>query len=305
MTTAAPAWLDDEPPPTERAPVVDAERAAYDAIEAMNWSSLKRLHTSAKLFRYRTEHPEGDKPSYLLGRAVHCAVLEPEAYPHRYVTPPPRPPGIDGRTKAGKAELAAWRADVAAAVAGGTELTPGDAATVAAVAAAIRADPAASDLLSGGRSEVTAQWVDEATGLACKARLDFVSPLAVVDLKTEGRSVAPGIAPPCFPYRAAGYLYHGQIAWYLDGAIAAGLVPPDASAWLVAVETHEPYDVACFEVAGADLEAGRNLVRQLLAKFDACHAADYWPGVAPQPVPLGLPHWAPGMGERLDDGGEW
>ena len=44
--------------------------------------------------------------------------------------------------------------------------------------------------------------------------LDAVAPDRVVDLKTT-RDMSK------FPRDAANLLYHGQMAWYLDGAIAA------------------------------------------------------------------------------------
>jgi hypothetical protein len=119
--------------------------------------------------------------------------------------------------------------------------------------------------------------------------LDCITPQRVIDLKTTKDPL-----PRLFARDAARYLYHGQIAWYHDGAIASGALASHAAGppMIVAVQTVEPYDVAVYFVSEATLEAGRALVRRLIDRLAACQAADIWPGVAPEPVWLELPRWA-------------
>lgn len=260
----------------------------YAAIDAVNWSTLKRLEVSPLWLQWCAEHPQPDTTAYALGRAAHCAILEPGEFDARYAVRP----DVDGRTKAGKAALAEWdpgERDV---------LRADDMVIVERCAAAVVAHGVAREALSGGRAEVVAQWVDEPTRLACKGRIDYLT-TRVVDLKTTRRQTTREFARD-----ASAMLYHGQIAFYHDGAIAAGLLPPDAPApLLVAVQTVEPYDVAVYEYTDAALAAGRALYRRLLDQYGACGDADWWPGIAPDIVPLDVERWAPGAEENLPDGG--
>lgn len=257
--------------------------ANYNAIPAVNWSSLKHLARSPLHYRHRLGAPEPDKAAYALGRAVHCAVLEPEQYGTRYAPPWET---MDRRTTAGKASWAAYEA----ALGGREPLTAAIAATADGCAAAVYAHPVARELLRGGEAEVPLTWTRD--GLACKGRLDYLRPDLLVDLKT---SDPRDLTPRRFRSAAAGYLYHGQLAWYHDGAIAAGRLPADAPpARIVVVETDPPHDVACYYLDPADLAIGRALVARLLRIYADCTAADWWPGCAPDLLPLQLPGWAPG-----------
>src|SRR5688572_22354471 len=51
----------------------------------LRWSTLKHLATSAKLLKWRMEKPQEETPALILGRAIHCRVLEPEEFPKRWV----------------------------------------------------------------------------------------------------------------------------------------------------------------------------------------------------------------------------
>ena len=71
----------------------------YTDIKAMNWSSLKNMDVSAKMFQWRVDHPRPDAAHLSLGTAIHSAILEPNNFDKEYHV---RPDGIDLRTKAGK-----------------------------------------------------------------------------------------------------------------------------------------------------------------------------------------------------------
>lgn len=263
----------------------------YRAIEAMNWSSLTHLAVSPKLFRWRQEHPRSDSPAFRLGRAIHCAILEPERFASGAFVA--QPYFGDGRTKVAKAKKAAFFVELAP---GAEILTAEEYSTVEHVAAAVQAHPAARALLAEGRAEEVITWTDEATGLPCKARLDLLAPRFVLDLKTTRMPTLWRIASD-----AAGYRHHGQLAFYFDGAIAARAIPHDAELpRILAVQTVEPYDVVPTHLGEAFLERGRAHYRELLQLYLECKAADWWPGIAPQPVELPMPPWAAGAGRAAD-----
>lgn len=262
----------------------------YTAIEAMNWSSLKHMAVSPRLYHWRTKHPRPDTPAFLRGRAMHCRWLEPDAYGSRYTSEPEWE--HDGRTSLGKAERADWRIlheDC-------KMLTSGAAAIVEHCAESLRGHPDAMALLDGAQTEVVAEWTDADTGVACKARLDILKPLLVADLKTCSELA-------WFDRDAGRYLYHGQIAWYLDGAIAAGLAEPGAAAAFAAVETSEPYDCGKLSVGPMTVERGRALYRRLLDLYVQCRETGLWPGQIPTTRELELSPWA--KGGKLDEAEGW
>jgi len=254
----------------------------YETIKAMNFSSLKHLAVSPKLYKYRTENPEPYKPAFALGSAAHCLILEPGKFDSRYAV-------FDG-TRRGK-EWDAWEA----AHPGVESLKPAERATAIEIAKAVREHRRIAPLLSGGLYEETIEWTDKDTGLRCKGRVDYLRPTQLVDIKT-----AKDIAPRWFSRDAAQYLYHGQLAWYWEGAIQAGRLPPDADLpYIVVVEKKPPYDCGVYRMTPADMTKGVALYRSLLRKFLDCEAANYWPGILPDTVDLDIPDWAPGS--QTDD----
>lgn len=263
--------------------------AEYVGIPAINWSAAKDLDISPRLFAHRRKHPRPDTDALFFGRAFHCALLEPDRFPDEYVIAPDFGDlrAVEGRTtkEEGKANKTA-RNEWLAANAGKTALDADDGDRIAHMVASIRGHRAAMSAIVGATEE-TIRWTDAATGLACKARLDTFRAVGVTDLKT---CLDP--SPRGFGAAAGRYLYHGQIAFYHDGVIAAGrCVAPDLPL-IVAIQNCEPWDVAVYRVDHEALEAGRALYRRLLKRFAECTAADWWPGCAPEIVPLRLPEWA-------------
>jgi hypothetical protein len=250
----------------------------YNLIQAINWSSIKNLAVSPLAYQWALDHPREDTAALRLGRAVHCAILEPEEFASRYIL---KPAGLDGRTKEGKA----WKAD---AEASGLEVLDVDEGRVVkACAEAVRSHPVASFVFDGVETERVVEWTDAVSGRDCKGRLDALNRLWLADLKTT-RDLAR------FPRDFASHLYHGQLAWYVDGARAAGLLEPEADVYCVAVQSVEPCDVVVYDISDAVLDAGRALYRRLLARLDECEAAGSWPGRNPAIETMELPRWADG-----------
>jgi hypothetical protein len=278
----------------EETEVGAAPSAAYAAIDAVNWSTLVHLATSARLLEWRRDHPRDETRALRVGTLIHCALLEPARWAREFIV---EPDFGDGRTKAAKEARAAWRATIDPAA----QIVDADEHALAErCASAVRAHPAASRLLSHGRAEEILTWHDEATGIACKACLDFIAPSYFVDLKSTRAETLDELAR-----EIAARLYHGQIAFYLDGAIATRrLHPLSSQAFVLAMQTVEPYDVIPARIQVADLERGRALYRRLLRRYAECRAANWWPGLAPGVVDLPLPEWAPG-GDPEPTGDDW
>lgn len=271
-------------------------------IERLNWSTLKHIATSPKLMQWRVEHPQEDTEAMKLGRAIHCLVLEPDKFASHWVIAT-----VCQATKkngeqcgnVGTLYAGEWFCKVKGhAPADAGPLPEGiESVTVEAVelakqcAESIKAHPVAMNTLKGGQCEQECEWTDQETGVACRGRLDFIGARYIVDLKTTSKET-----PREFVNDAASRLYHGQLSWYHDGAIAAGRLPQDADApRIVTVGTTEPYDVAVYQFTEASLEAGRFAYRWLLDKYVSCQAASWWPGHSPDLQPFDLPRWAEGV----------
>lgn len=278
----------------------------------LNWSTLRHIAVSPRLMKWRAEHPTPDSDALVLGRAIHCAILEPATFASRWVTPTT----CAAQTQAKKPCVAAgilyfegeWYCRIKGHAPEGATDGPGEGIEVigrddleiaAMCAENVRIHGAASKILCGGHSEHEIEWTDPETGIECRGRLDYLRPDTLADLKSTRRETVRE-----FSADVARNLYHGQIAWYMDGAIAAGRLQKDSALpYIVAVSTEAPYDVAAYQLSLASLEAGRILVRDLVNKYQRCVAADVWPGIAPDLVTLELPNWTPGMNGSEESGG--
>ena len=260
----------------------------YAALEAVNWSSLKHLDVSPMAFRHNQEHPEKSTEARALGTALHCAILEPLIFSQQYAVMPDFGDlrAVEGRTskeegKANKMARNQWLSEHE----GKLTLTAEDSERIANMSAAVRGHRAALAAIQGAKEQVVT-WTDPLTGLACKARLDVIGDGAC-DVKT-----AVDVSPRAFGYAAAKYLYHGQLAFYHDGLIHSGRLNPRRLPLFVAVQNRAPWDVAVYNMQSEHVEAGRLLYQRLLRRLADCAAADWWPGVAPEIMPLRLPEWA-------------
>lgn len=179
-------------------------------------------------------------------------------------------------------------------------LTEREADEAAAMAAAVKKNETAQQLLNGAECEVPAKWED--VGIECStAGIDAIGREGsyVVELKA-----VPSANPDKFARHMTDMLYHAQLAMYLDGGALAGKVRERAPAYIIAVEQKRPHVVTCFQVPEALLEMGRKMRRLWLERLRVCEAEDFWPGYAQGVVMLEPPPWfaAEQGAEETDDG---
>jgi len=244
-----------------------------ERADRVNWSTLKHITKSPRHYLHHLAHPREDSDALLRGRALHCAVYEPaQQFDSRYVVQPRFNRAMLDATAVGKGyaggkeAAAAWDAENA----GRDVITTDMYADVIGMARALWADPTAAHMLDGARGEVPIEWTDAATGIECKGRVDHLNG-CLADLKST-RDVA------WFERDAARLLYHGQLAWYYDGCLAAGYTFAE-SPCLIAVESAAPYDVLVVSFDDDDLEAGRRVYRSALDRLAECRASGTWPGI--------------------------
>jgi hypothetical protein len=238
-----------------------------------------------------------DKPHFALGRAAHDMILLSDRWPSFYhITP-------EGFSRAASKKFAAEIAEAdAAAESGMTVLSFDQAETVRAIAAALKQNALAMACLTNGETEETLCWQDPMTDRWLRARPDFrpntllsKHPTRVVaDLKFVADTHA---SPTGFERAIENFGYHQSAAFYWDGIRAVYDTEP--THWVhIVVEKSAPYCVSLFELPREDIERGRVLNRRAITIFDRCMSEGKWPGYAPDPIPVGLPHWARA---RIDD----
>jgi hypothetical protein len=247
----------------------------YCKLPGINWSTLKFMRLSSRHYLHATQAPPVDAAQFRIGRAGHTLVLEPEHFPLLYV--------CWERRRQGKL----WEQfEALATEQGKTVLTPTEWKRAVGSGAAVIADDNANTYLAGvGERELSLQWVDEETGLTCKARLDFAG-RHLVELKSTA-----AIEPRRFSATCARMSYHAQMAMQWDGLAANGFKVA-AEPVIVCVESVPPHDVAVYLVPAPIVELGRREYRGLLRRVAECTERGEWPGVAEQVIDLALPEWA-------------
>lgn len=239
------------------------------------------------------EQPDEATEAKAFGQAYHCRILEPERFAALYTAPPrkaPRRPTIRQveAKKPSSATIAAiefWRA-WDAEHAGQIILAPKDRDKIEAMAAALAENPVAFNALTGGRSEVTLRWVDEETGVPCKARLDHLKQQVAV--LSEMKSVEDA-SPEAFKRAISNYGWHVQAAHYFEGARVCGL--DLRNHLLVAQEKEYPYLAAVHQLDAAAEQRGYELRARAMNVLRDCRESGIWPGYAGI-TEISLPPWA-------------
>jgi hypothetical protein len=258
----------------------------YRAWRAVSQSALKPLRRSPAHARWEYLNPSSS-PTTDLGSAIHCVALEPAALETRFAV---RPPGIDGRTKEGKAALAKWRDESAGKI---MLEQRDDFETLRGVRDALLDHPTARELLTApGFTEASALWRFGET--ACKGRMDriveFDGAECVVDLKS-----CEDASPQGFARTVEKWGYHVQSAFYLDGLDE---IEAAERRWLwIAAEKTPPYGVAIYEPDLVWLDYGRAQYRAWLAQWETCSKSGLWPSYPTQCQVIEAPEW---VAKRLE-----
>jgi len=255
----------------------------YHSWAPADYSLLRHFSRSAAHAREELLKPKAQTRSMDLGAAAHTLILEPSMFHDRFAL---KPDEINRRSKAGKI---AW-ANFERGVGGKTVLDRIAWEQVNAMAEAVRRKYVASTLLYGrGANEVSVIWVDQPTGVWCKARLDRLTDAlgfaAIVDYKTSDDAQLSEFERIIFYYK-----YHVQAALYVDGI--ASVSPGRRKYLLIVQEKERPYEVAVYELDEVAIDLGRREYREALALLARCHETGEWPGYPDEVRPISLPSWA-------------
>jgi exodeoxyribonuclease VIII len=231
-----------------------------------------------------------------LGTALHTAILEPEKFAERYVR------GAAGNlTRKGPRE----ENDRIKAENPGKQLVRDkDWPRIVAMRDAMWRHPLAREVLSSeGYNELAGLWVDPATGLACKLRVDRFGSTregwpVVMDYKTFGEK-GGRLTDSAVESVINNRMYHVQGAHYLNGMET---IEPCPRRYVIAFQEKEPpFAPRLVEVEFAALELGKRQIARWLRRLKKCQDSQEWPGWSEGFDALGVPHYAYTQEEEDDE----
>lgn len=135
---------------------------------------------------------------------------------------------------------------------------------------AARNDRRVQKLLKGAMVEKELYWHMADYGIDAKMKADAIVPGShLLDLKfvrepqTFGRLISSFLRD---------YHYDRQMAWYLTGAIANGLLTPECDVWLIAIVKSPPYVVMPFKLSAATLLKGKSKFEKIISMIASYNA---------------------------------
>lgn len=268
----------------------------YLAVEAFSNSDMKLLARSA--WHWKNRLPVQVTRPMLCGSLAHCAQLEPHALDQRYAFVPadaPRRP-TEAQWNAKKSNedsmaAKAWWTDFNERASGRQVVTAEEFAITQMQLAALAAEPEIARLLRDGYSESSIFWIDEETGVYCKARPDHVHPESSRTVKLLDLKATADESPHGFGRTAARLGYHRQAAHYTEGF--QKVTGQRVEDFVFAAVTSAPPVLAVPYILTDEIaEQARDERRELLELYARCQREDVWPTYGSGYQLLDFPAWS-------------
>jgi len=248
----------------------------YFASPALGHSALCKYKDSPAHYKAYIDNPPKDMPQFIVGRAIHAAVLEPEVFETLYKVAP----ALNKNTKKYKEWVA--------------ELEDGEQAIdlalfkkSQAIKAKLMFDNELSDYLTAGHPEVAAFCVDPNSGIHIKAKFDYYIPDRdlIVDLKTTSKK----INSKAFEYGFIDYNYIVQAAYYTH--IAEVITGRTHTFAFLSVEIDPPHE-AIVSIPDVDtFELGQKKWMKYIESHKSCLSTNFWPGYDNKVRSYRAPEW--------------
>jgi len=204
-----------------------------------------------------------DKPSYALGRAAHCLILEGrEAFDREFTVDEPINPKTGKAYGPDSQAYQLWLETQTREV-----VRPGDYEQVKILNNAVARHPEAMKLIAGGFPEAVVRT--EYCGIPCQIRMDLFQPDAgIVDLKTCDDV-------DYFPFDARKYGYWSQMAFYWDIVLQVSMIRYPF--YIIAVEKKAPWRCRVDRLVEDDLMSSVRENRAGILRLRECRDAGAWP----------------------------
>lgn len=257
----------------------------YQAIDALNYSSLRNMARSPLSYRWHKDNPQPPTESMQIGHATHSAMLEPDTTGDFVI--------FDGVRRGHK-----WD-DFCSEYRDRKIITRGQSEYLIGMCVAVRSSKLAMRYLGNGASEVSLVWRDKAADRVCKGRVDKLPTVdgkrLLVDLKTTR---------DCRPFRFGNEAYrlgyHIQQAMYRAGYFY--LTGELLDVVEIVVESKPPHEITVFRFPEEVLQQGQDDYARLVKQLSECEAENHWPPALETETDLSLPSYAFGdLGDDLSD----
>ena len=258
-----------------------AQYHAHDSVSNSMLSAMAKSPAHCYGLHLDPQRPPNEPTAAMAaGTLAHTAILEPDELPLRYVA---KPAGMSFAEKEGKA----WRASQPPYL---RIVSQADMTTALAQREAVLRVPVLAQLLARGQAEASCFWTDRATGLACRARPDWLhytgpTRVTVVDVKTISE-----LTPDAVAKAIAKYGYHRQQAHYSAGVRACGL---EIDEFVFAfVSGSWPFVAAAYVLDDESRDQGVDEVAELMQRYAHCKRTNTWPAFGDGYQLTSLPAWA-------------
>lgn len=254
--------------------------ADYCDWDAINHSRLSRIDKSPLNTQIGPDF--SGSSAIRFGQLVHTGRLEPDSVSKRYVVMPVYQNDPGNVTKSGTQSTSTAtsyvkekQAEFLKLNAGRTVISESEYNDLQNALDAINSCSKAVESLTDGSAEVSIVWNDPATGLRCKARIDYLKTDRLTDLKTS-RDDKNRPLPESFEYSLGTYSYFTQAAWYQSGwEVLTGKRLPF---WFAVLGTGSPMQCVAAPVGEMSLRLGRDRNKERMALYKICHDSGEFPG---------------------------
>lgn len=273
----------------------------YKKTSGVNFSTLKLYLKTPAHYKYAVDHvsteEEEEKTAFIIGRAIHCLVLEPHKFQERYafidLSKRPVP-----SSNFAKKENKEWRNSLISSykAEGKLVLSMEDMQLVNDMATGIINSNAATQLIKGCVKEQIVTWTDPDSGVECKALVDFHDAARPQVVHGDVKSMVDA-SPRAVSNFMAKYMTHVQLAFYGDGLSQVYGKNFDCP-FIIALEKAKPNLCQPYFVDLKAIEAGRVIYKSLLNLHKKCKAAGKWGGYESVNenhegvIAIDLPGWA-------------
>ena len=249
---------------------------AYHQGPGISRSGLMEFKRSPYHYWYKYLNPdyksESATPAQILGNALHTYVLEPDEFEKRYFVIPE----FNKVTKEGKERWLKIKSDL-----GKKEtLSVHQYQALQYMAASLKKNKLASQLIEKAEIEQSLYWTDPDTGILCKCRPDILRNNLVCDLKT-----AQDGSPRSFQYAAFDYGYYIQAAMVREALKQLKQTVINDFLFIV-IEKSAPYVISIYQLDQASLDKGYQEFKALLARYQQCLKTNDWPAYTIQEISL-------------------
>ena len=247
---------------------------------AVSSSVLKRFEKSAAsvLCYYMTRDHEDEAEHFRLGRAIHCASLEPKKF-IEVVVKQPEFSGTGSRK-----EKADW---IAAQAKTAMILKEKEFLQVEGMVNSILEYPDAVSFMNRGVPEISGYYRDPITGIKCKLRPDLWDEELGILLDVKS---CVDCSPYAFSKKIKDYGYHLSMAMYSEGIYQiTGKRPKDCI--FLAVEKKPPYECAIYFCKPEMLQKGYEEYNFAMQKLKFCLETKTWPRRQSEGEEIDLPQY--------------